>query len=170
MSKTSSWAIGWLIAASCFSASTSAQQQALKGIAPYPEPEKGLRRQVIALPERKNENLYKVELMIGQILEVDCNHHLLSGSLQSKTVDGWGYPYYIFETGNAAGSDVTHISTMMACPGDKKQRTFVKANLGANSLLNYNSKLPVVVYTPAGVEVKYRVWKAEDKVVSAEIK
>jgi ecotin len=26
------------------------------------------------------------------------------------------------------------------------------------SLLRYNSKLPIVVYTPENIDVKYRVW------------
>jgi ecotin len=27
-------------------------------------------------------------------------------------------------------------------------------------LINYNSKLPVVVYVPEGMDLKYRIWKA----------
>lgn len=170
MTRNSSWALCLLMSVGCLSASASAQQQSLKAITPYPEPEKGISRQVIELPELKNEYLYKVELMIGQTLEVDCNAHQLLGQLKSETVDGWGYPYYVFETAKTSDSGVMHVSTMMACPEQKKEKKFVGASLGANSMLSYNSKLPVVVYTPDNIEVKYRIWKADDKIVSAKIR
>ena len=32
---------------------------------------------------------------------------------------------------------------------------------GETRLLRYNSRLPFVVYVPAGVEVRYRLWRAE---------
>jgi ecotin len=28
-------------------------------------------------------------------------------------------------------------------------------------LIRYNSRLPVVVYVPEGVEVRYRIWRAD---------
>lgn len=56
---------------------------------------------------------------------------------------------------------------MMACPDGKKEQKFVTAYLGDAGMVRYNSKLPIVVYTPANVEVKYRIWKAEDKVQDA---
>ncbi len=34
----------------------------------------------------------------------------------------------------------------------------------------YNSKLPIVVYTPDNVDVKYRVWKAEEKIDNAVVR
>lgn len=37
-------------------------------------------------------------------------------------------------------------------------------------MLRYNSKLPIVVYTPENVEVKYRIWKAEDKIQDAVVR
>ncbi len=56
-----------------------------------------MKRQVIQLPQQQDESALKVELMIGQTLEVDCNHHRLGGELESKTTEGWGYDYYVFE-------------------------------------------------------------------------
>jgi ecotin len=32
---------------------------------------------------------------------------------------------------------------------------------GEPYLIRYNSRLPVVVYAPEGVEVRYRLWSAE---------
>lgn len=170
MIRTPTLAVCLLITAGCLSASTFAQQQSSDNLAPYPKAEKGISRQTIQLPERKHEELYKVELMIGQTLEVDCNQHLLLGQLQSKTVDGWGYDYYVYEAAKSPDSGAMHISTRMACPAGKKEKKFVPANLGADGMLRYNSKLPVVVYTPENIEVKYRIWKADDKINAAEVR
>ena len=154
-----------LLAAACVSgnafASTTDKTQPLEKVAPYPQAEKGMKRQVIQLPAQEDESGYKVELLIGKMLEVDCNQHRLGGHLESKTLEGWGYDYYVFD------KVTSPVSTMMACPDGKKEEKFVTAYLGENSLLRYNSKLPIVVYTPDTVEVKYRIWKAEEKIENA---
>lgn len=140
------------------------KEQPLEKVAPYPKADKGMKRQVIQLPVLQDEANYKVELLIGKTLEVDCNQHRLGGQLESKTLEGWGYDYYIFD------KVTSPVSTMMACPDGKKEKKFVTAYLGDNSLLRYNSKLPVVVYTPENVEVKYRVWKADENVGQAVVR
>ena len=61
-------------------------------------------------------------------------------------------------------------ATMMACPDGKKEKKFVTAYLGDAGMLRYNSKLPIVVYTPDNVDVKYRVWKAEEKIDNAVVR
>ena len=157
-----------LIAAGCVStsafASETPKEQPLEKVAPYPKADKGMTRQVIQLPVQQDEANYKVELLIGKTLEVDCNQHRLGGQLESKTLEGWGYDYYVFD------KVTSPVSTMMACPDGKKEKKFVTAYLGDNSLLRYNSKLPIVVYTPENVEVKYRVWKAEEKIEQAVVR
>ena len=60
--------------------------------------------------------------------------------------------------------------TISPTPDGKKEKKFITAYLGDNSLLRYNSKLPVVVYTPENVDVKYRVWKVDETVGQAVVR
>ncbi|WP_336993758.1 serine protease inhibitor ecotin [Lelliottia amnigena] len=157
-----------LLAAACMNTSAFASETPknapLEKIAPWPQADKGMKRQVIQLPAQDDESGYKIELLIGQNLEVDCNQHRLGGKLESKTLEGWGYDYYVFD------NVTSPVSTMMACPENTKTQKFVTAYLGDNGLLRYNSKLPIVVYTPENIDVKYRVWKAEDKIENAVVR
>jgi ecotin len=41
--------------------------------------------------------------------------------------------------------------------------------VGDGFLLRYNSKLPVVLYVPKDVEVRYRVWSASQDVQKAKV-
>ncbi|MEC6164233.1 MULTISPECIES: serine protease inhibitor ecotin [Klebsiella] len=150
-----------LLAITCVSASAVAAEQPLEKIAPYPKAEQGMKRQVIQLPQQQDESALKVELLIGQTLEVDCNRHRLGGQLESRTLEGWGYDYYVFD------KVTSPVSTMMACPDGKKEKQFVMAGLGDAGMLRYNSRLPIVVYTPANIDVKYRIWRADETIGTA---
>lgn len=133
--------------------------QPLEKIAPYPAAPEGFIRQVIYLPQLKNENDAKVELLIGKTMEVDCNRHMLGGSLTENTLEGWGYTYFVV-------TDLTGpASTMMACMPDTKTEQFI--TIPSTGLERYNSKLPIVVFTPKDVQVKYRVWTASEKINTA---
>lgn len=52
---------------------------------------------MIYLPKQEHEENYKVELLIGKVLEVDCNRHMIGGTLETKTLSGWGYDCTVLE-------------------------------------------------------------------------
>lgn len=119
----------------------------------FPQPESGYERHVIHLPIGNYEDNLKIELLPGKVQEVDCNPTHFTASLQEKTLEGWGYNYY--ELSDLSGP----ISTKMACPDNTETLKFVPV-FGKGSLLQYNSDLPVVVYLPTGLELRWRTWVA----------
>ncbi|MDX5373105.1 MAG: serine protease inhibitor ecotin [Pseudomonadaceae bacterium] len=129
-------------------AACAATPEALK---PYPAAAEGFTRHVIDLPAQANEADFRVELIAGKTLEVDCNRQRLGGRWQEKTVQGWGYGYYELD------QVVPAMSTLMACPDDSRRQAFVAVG-GEPLLVRYNSKLPLVIYAPAEVQVRYRIW------------
>ncbi len=126
----------------------------------FPAAEDGMQRHVIRLPALEDEDAARVELIAGRDLEVDCNQHWYSASLSEQNISGWGYSYYVIEQMGGPAS------TLKACPGEPRERRFVSARLG-ESLLRYNSRLPLVVYIPEGFELRYRVWSASDEIRAA---
>jgi ecotin len=133
------------------------------GMKPYPQAEDGYKRMVIHLPALADEDASKLELIIGKTIKVDCNRHWFGGQLTEEVAKGWGFSYFILKsvTGPA--------STLMACPPDmKEQEVFVQVR-GADALLRYNSKLPVVVYVPAGFKVHYRIWTGGEVSGAAQV-
>ena len=142
------------------SLSTLAHAAKLEDVAPYPKAEAGFTRQVIHLPKQENEENFQVEILAGKTLEVDCNRPKLGGVLDEKNLQGWGYPFYRLESVNGP------TSTLMACPDGKTREDFVPV-VGDGFVLRYNSKLPIVVYVPKDVEVRYRIWSASTTVEKA---
>ena len=128
--------------------------QTLSDVAPYPAAEDGYQRHVIWLPQQSDEDMYKLEIVPGQLMQTDCNTRAMAGTLKERTLEGWGYTYY--ELSDVQGP----MSTMMACPDDSTVEAFVPVR-GEGTFLRYNSKLPVVVYAPDNIEVRYRFWAAD---------
>ncbi len=119
----------------------------------FPEADDGMVRHVLAVPEQEDEGLFKIELIAGKTVETDGrNQYFFGGEITEETIEGWGYTMYVVsELGPMAG-------TMIAVdPNEPKVERFVALG-GEPRLVRYNSRLPVVVYAPEGVEVRYRVW------------
>jgi len=122
----------------------------------FPPAEEGMTRHVIGLPKQGDESAFKVELIIGKTVKTDArNSYFFGGTLETETIPGWGFDRYILrKLGPMAG-------TLMAVDPDAPQvERFISIG-GEAQLLRYNSRLPLVVYVPAGVEVRYRLWRAE---------
>lgn len=49
----------------------------------------------------------------------------------------------------------------MGCPPGSERTAFVRSS--DETLVRYNSRLPLVVYTPEDVELRYRVWRGGEE-------
>jgi ecotin len=134
-------------------------------LSPYPKPAPGERRWVIQLPgvlpptpagaPASDPRSWGVQLVVGEEMPVDCNIRRISGQLRASDVPGWGYPIYRLEGPNAGLA----ITTLMACPpGQPKPLRFVTL-AGDPVLAPYNVSLPIVVYLPERLELRWRVWR-----------
>jgi ecotin len=122
----------------------------------FPPAEAGMLRHVLQLPKQADESALKVELIVGRTVLLDAhNRYFFGGRIQKEDIKGWGYPRYVVGAlGPMAGTQ------MAVDPNAPKVDRFITL-AGEPYLIRYNSRLPVVVYAPEGVEVRYRVWKAE---------
>lgn len=119
----------------------------------FPSPANNYERHVIQLPIGSDENNLKIELLAGKVEEADCNNIFYNGIFEEKTLEGWGYNYY--ELSELTGPT----STRMACEDEQKTLQFIPVHSNG-SLLQYNSRLPVVVYLPTGLSLRWRTWLA----------
>ena len=129
----------------------------------FPEAQADMLRYVIELPEkdRAEEQNYQVELYVGAEMETDgVNRAMLSGNIEARPLKGWGYTYY-----EVTGQIMTLSTLMGVAPDQPKVVQFVHT---APLLVRYNSRLPIVVYVPAGHEVRYRIWSAPDTLQPAK--
>ncbi len=127
----------------------------------FPEPEEGMVRFVIPLPEMpRSEDNYSVELIVGRVIETDgVNRVRMDTALQPQPLEGWGYTYY-----EMTGSGQVASTLMAPPPGAEPVDAFVH---GEPLQLRYNSRLPIVIYAPVGFEVRYRIWAAAEVFLSA---
>lgn len=142
--------------------------EAVKNLeAAYPPPAAGKTRHVILLPqtlanqERGGEDDVKVEIVAGRTIDTDgVNRYRFGGEFREKDIPGWGFSYFEID---ALGAP---LSTRIApAPGTPTEKRFVP---GPRMLVRYNSRLPLVVYTPEGTEVRYRLWRADEALAPAE--
>jgi ecotin len=129
--------------------------QAADNMKAFPPAGRGEVRYVLQLPTQVDESAFKVELIVGKTVQVDeKNKYFFGGTIKKETIKGWGFPRYIVsKLGPMAG-------TLMAIdPTAPKVDRFITLG-GDPYLIRYNSGLPIVVYVPEGVEVRYRIWTA----------
>ncbi len=124
-----------------------------KAIEAFPKAKDGEVRHVIYLNDkvRGEEENFKVELIPGKVAKTDgVNAARVGLFLEPVNLKGWGYTYY-----QVNGKDLV-MSTMMAVPeGTEAVERFVA---GTSLMVRYNSRLPIVIYSPQGVDVRYRLW------------
>jgi ecotin len=121
----------------------------------FPPAEDGMIQKVLQLPKQEDESSFKLELIVGKTILTDpANRYFFAGNIEKKTIKGWGFSRYIVsKLGPMAG-------TLMAIdPNVAQVERFITLG-GEPYLIRYNSHLPVVVYVPEGVEVRYRIWRA----------
>jgi ecotin len=119
----------------------------------FPPAESGMVRYVLQLQEQPDESTYKVELIIGKTVRIDPqNRYFFGGQIEAETIQGWGYTRYVVsKLGPMAG-------TLMAVDPDAPTVERFIALGGEPYFVRYNSRLPIVVYAPEGVDVRYQIW------------
>jgi len=137
--------------------------QAADNMKAFPPPENGMVRYVLQLPKQEDESAFKVELIIGRTVLVDeRNRYFFGGKIQKETIKGWGFTRYnVSQLGPMAGTQIAFD------PNAPKVNRFISIG-GEPYLIRYNSRLPIVVYAPEGVEVRYRIWTAGPEVKTIE--
>lgn len=157
-------AVGRIIAVAAFGACFGAALAQADDLKPFPPAEPGMQRVVIRVPAVPAPDDRRVEILIGKIVEVDCNRQTLSARVTRRVAQGWGFPCYVVSDMKGPAS------TLIACPPDTpKRQDFVRANAAELSWLRYNPRLPIVVYVPDGVEVRYRAWSAAQSVEQGKV-
>ena len=138
---------------------------AVGDLKPFPAASAGELRWVVRLPEDPPSSTdpalsaqpreTSVQLIVGREEMVDCNVHVFKGAIERETIKGWGFPLYrVTDAGPMA-------STRKACrPDQPLRRVFVEVGTSPY-LVPYNSRLPIVLYTPADMELRWRLWRAE---------
>jgi ecotin len=137
--------------------------QAADNLKAFPPAEEGMVRYVLQLPRQADESAFKVELIVGKTVQVDeQNRYFFGGKIEEETVKGWGFTLYkVSKLGPMAGT------RMAVDPNAPKMARFI--TIGGNPyIIRYNSRLPIVVYVPEGVEVRYRIWTAGPEVKAIE--
>jgi len=133
-----------------------ATEEATRNLKAFPPADPGMKRFVIQLPQKKVEEDFRVQLLVGKnVLTDGVNRHFFGGQLVTETIQGWGFNRFVLQQLGPMGG------TLIAPPPGAKQVERFVTLAGEPQLLRYNSRLPLVVYVPEGVEVQYRIWRAD---------
>ena len=131
----------------------------------YPAPAAGERRWVIqlpgVLPPTQDPSLspqprdWRVQLLVGQLAQIDCNQHSFSGRLRHwRLADDKPMVFRVDNVGPMS-------STRMACPPGQPRRQAFVTMAGKPYVVPYEVSHPIVVYAPAALQLRWRLWKAE---------
>jgi ecotin len=131
----------------------------------YPAPAAGERRWVIQLPGvlppthdpalSPQPRDWRVQLIVGQLAQIDCNQHSFSGRLRHwRLADDKPMVFRVDNVGPMA-------STRMACPPGQPRRQAFVTMAGKPYVVPYAVSHPIVIYAPAAVQLRWRLWKAE---------
>ncbi|WP_020413810.1 ecotin family protein [Microbulbifer sp. VTAC004] len=139
---------------------SSLTAQAAEPLDAFPVEVEGKQRHVIQLPKVVDESRFMVELVPGKSEVADCNLQSFSAPLERQLLPGWGYPYYVLSELKATPD------TQKVCAPGSESRRFIRVR-AEGLILPYRSNLPLVVYMPQGVQLKYRVWRADKNMSDA---
>jgi len=137
--------------------------EAADNLKAFPPAEEGMVRYVLQLPRQADESAFKVELIVGKTVQVDeRNRYFFGGKIDAETIKDWGFTRYkVSALGPMAGT------RMAVDPNAPKVARFI--TLGSEAyLIRYNSRLPIVVYVPEGVEARYRIWTGGAEITAME--
>lgn len=118
----------------------------------FPKAKEGYKQVYIQVPTDKNESDLKIEFFVGIEGMFDCNHQSLAGKIESKNLEGWGYSYYEVKYNGGM------LTTNKGCGSQKATKKFVSFQ---PEIVRYNSKLPLVLYVPKDMEVRYRILRPD---------
>ncbi len=133
----------------------------------YPRPAPDLKSWVIQpsglLPKSSDPLIsahpldWRIELIVGKTVRLDCNTQRLSGSGMTMRMLPKASGKALFEV----MGPVAVISTKMECLDDQPTRTTFLSLEKQPYLVPYNASGPIVVDLPQNVQMRWRVWKAE---------
>ena len=135
----------------------------------YPQPAPGLKRWVIQpsglLPKSADPIIsaspidWRIQLIVGQTVTIDCNTKRLSGSGMTMRMLPKASGKALFEV----KGPVAVISTKMACADNQSSRSSFLSLGKQPYLVPYNASWPIVVDLPETLQLRWRVWKAETR-------
>ncbi len=134
---------------------TLATEEALENAKYYPD-KAGFIKHMLFLPELEpNEEINRnAEIILCRMTEDHTKNISLKGKTETGILEGYGFEYWVFIPERK--------------PESGKNEAVLNSSAGETSgeakrMVAYNSRLPVVVYTPEGFGVNYKIWETNGK-------
>lgn len=143
---------------------------------PVPAAPTGYKSTIIRLPNVAAESDLRIEIIVGKLVDADCNRRTLTGILVRKEALN-GAVVHVLEK-------VSGTSTMMGCmqmsissgPDGKLTTAPAKTTkqflevAGGGFFLDYSSRAPTLIQVPIEYSVKYRLFTAGKIEDAAEVR